>query len=484
MLKVPYVITALQPIHTGSDQNAGTERQLRRRKIAIKNQIDIVSNFINENERRLAILKVLTAIWESIDFESISGQRMMGIWSEFTSKVLASTGVRTRQQFLNKICEKFDIRTLKDTRIIGVIDKFDDVEFLQTIRDELQYIVLLLRKDREVLKAQRREEFEKKKLEQKESKKDKQMLDMFDGLIDETIEQEEQVKTDEVIEEEQKEIEEQNIGKNLIFKKAFDYVPYVSGNGIRGLLRRLIMKDFCEQVGITAIEKSTYHQLFTGGNITDSTGKEDIGHREEFIRMCPPIGLLGSAIGNQTIEGELKVSGLDLHCLENNNGDSSYWEFLYTVFGTRLDSSKTETHIFITENELRKNASADQMIYQYETFIKGSQFDGLFTVTSNKSLIISAFWRLIEVLKENNYICGRSAVDNGLIDINIEVPKDGSKEYIDYLQENKEAIYSYFQSSINNGIDKDLEQKLDSKDKKKSVKKEVIEIDNQEGLPF
>lgn len=482
MLKVPYVMTALQPIHTGSDQNAGTERQLRRRKIAVKNPTVITSNFRSKEERRLALLKVLSSVWESIDFDKIQGSRMMTIWSEFTSKVLASTGVRTKEQFLNKICEKFDIRNLKSTELIETIDKFDDVEFLQTIRDELQYLLLCLRRDREILKQKRKEEFEERKNGIKEQKKDKYMSSLFEGFIDETIEQEVFIKSDVQIQEEIKEIQELEIKEKLVFKKIFDTVPYVSGNSIRGLSRRLLMYDFCNLVGITQIEKTIYHQLFTGGNITDATGKEDIGHREEFIKMCPPIALLGSAIGNQTIEGELKVSGLDLQCLENGNGDASYWEFLDTVFGTRLDSSKTETKIFITENELRKNASADQMIYQYETFIKGSKLNGLFSVTSNKSLIISTFWRLIEVIKENNYICGKSAVDNGLIDIDIQVPENASKEYLDYLQENKEAIYSYFQSSR----DDEYEQENKQVSKNRKMEKEIIEVDveKQEGLPF
>jgi hypothetical protein len=135
--------------------------------------------------------------------------------------------------------------------------------------------------------------------------------------------------------------------KPIKFEKKFDNVPYFGGNSIRGYLRRLIMADFVKQIGITALNKSIYHQLFTGGNITESTGTENIESREKYIAMCPAIGLLGSAIGNGTIEGELKVTGARLRCIENNTGNCTFWELIELNFGTRHDDSKAETNIKI-----------------------------------------------------------------------------------------------------------------------------------------
>jgi hypothetical protein len=36
------------------------------------------------------------------------------------------------------------------------------------------------------------------------------------------------------------------------------------------------MRDFCNITGIKSLEKNIYHQLFTGGNITDATKFENI----------------------------------------------------------------------------------------------------------------------------------------------------------------------------------------------------------------
>lgn len=224
--------------------------------------------------------------------------------------------------------------------------------------------------------------------------------------------------------------------------KNFDKVPYFGGNSIRGYLRRIVMYDFCKLAGVTNLNKTTYHRLFTGGNITDSTGFEDIQKREDFIKNCPPIGLFGSAIGNMTIEGEMLVQGARLQCKENGTSDVSFWEQIELNFGTRLDSSKRETDIHIGENE--KEAPTSQMIYQYENFVTGSVFDSSFILKTEDKLLVSVFWRMINLWKEQPTIGGNSARDSGIIDINIDVPQDADKLYLDYIKDNIDTIKSYF----------------------------------------
>jgi len=161
--------------------------------------------------------------------------------------------------------------------------------------------------------------------------------------------------------------------------------------------------------------------------------------------MCPAIGLLGSAIGNQTIEGELKVSGARPQCLEHGTGEVSFWELIETKFQTRLDSSKTEKDIEVISD--KKEAPTSQMIYQYETFIVGSKFNHSFTLVSDNELLKSAFYHLLILFKENNFICGNSARDSGLIDLSkLEIPRDPNKLYLEYLEKNKEEIQKYFKN--------------------------------------
>ncbi len=399
MFKLNYDFVALKSIHTGSDENNGTEKKLRREKVMLTNPVVYESSFKDVKDKRESFLIILYHIWKCIDFESMQDSRIKNIWNEFTSKLLASSCVRTKEQFLNTICNKMGIRTLSNDfsqAMFNEMQRFNDVEFLELIREELQYLVLMLK-----IRLQ--------------SSKDGSYESPLISYLNEPIR----------------------------IKKTFELIPVISGNSIRGLLRRLAMYDFCQLTEIKGLDKNIYHQLFTGGNITGSTGKESLDNRFKFIEMCPMIGLFGSAIGNQTIEGQLIVGGASPKCLEHNNGDSSFWELIETKFQTRLDSSKTENIIDIFSDN---NQVTSQMIYQYEVFVKGTVFNSDFAVKIDNELMISAFWRLMELYKTNPYICGNSARGNGLIQINIDIPENASNLYLDHLVKNKSEIQEYFRS--------------------------------------
>lgn len=399
MLKLNYQVEAKQPLHTGSDESFGTEKSLRREKVLLPEPVKFKSKFKSEIQRRNAVLNILLNVWKNIDWDNMSNMRIMNIYDEFSNKLLASTGVRTKEQFLNKLCEKWGIRSLTDDSIIDLLDSFNDEELLETIRQEYQYLILLIRK---------------------RTKNKKNDVDEFS--IDLNAE-----------------------GSSIEFEKHFDTVPFISGNSVRGLLRRLVMKDFCDLTGLKKIDKDLYHQLFTGGNLTNSTAFEDIEKRESYINMCPMIGLLGSAIGNMTIQGELKVGGLRLICKENGTGDKSYWELVDVTFGTRLDSSKTEKGIDVVG---ATGEEKNQMKYENEVFVRGSRFESVFALTSTSELLISAFWRAMKVYKEFGYIVGQSARDNGLVDIKIDVPDKSDQVYLDYLEKNKKDIQAYFSTDV------------------------------------
>ena len=188
-----------------------------------------------------------------------------------------------------------------------------------------------------------------------------------------------------------------------------------------------------------------YHQLFTGGTITDSTKYEDIARREKYVTMCPMIGLFGSAIGNMTIEGEMKVGGARPLCREHGTGDRSFWELLSVEFATRRDDSKLEKGIeIIGESE---DDPTIQMKYGYEVLSPGTQLRHSFICTSNDPLLQSAFWRVLELFREHPFIGGSSAVGNGEIAMNYGVPEDGSEIYRTYLETEKGKIKEYFNGS-------------------------------------
>lgn len=408
-MKINYSFTALSPLFTGSDESAGIVRTLRREKVLLKNPIQVNSSFASTAERRQALMDIIYPIYSNISVKLKAEN--YGFYDAYANKVKAASGTQNKNRFLNRLIESCDIETLADGSaqlVRSALDKFTDVEFIEAIKEEHSYLMILLREYVNFFKS------------------DNNVAERYAKFLEDLY------STSKI---------------SACFQRSFDNVPYFGGNSIRGYLRRLIMDDFCKLTGIEKLEKSMYHQLFTGGAITESTGTENLDEKVKYIAMCPPIGLFGSAVGNGCIEGEMKVMGARLNCIENGSGDCSYWDLIELMFGTRLDSSKSETQIELySEKDAKdkKKENPTQMFYQYETFVTGSKFDSSFILTTENKLLISTFWRVIKLWHENNFIGGNSARDSGMIALNFDVPKDGDAVYLEYINENKANIRKYF----------------------------------------
>lgn len=406
-MKINYSFTASTPLFTGSDENSGTVRKLRREKRLLGEPITFKSTFKNKIERTMALMDVLYQVYANIDPKL--KKKHYGFYQAYANKVKAAATVPTKKEFLNRLMDSCGVEVLLDGSgqvVRRAMDRFSDIEFLEIVRSEHHYLMILLQEYVNWYRSN-------------ESKDPYAQMSLFEEGT-----------------EEQKE----NLIEDIPFEKKFVEVPYFGGNSIRGYLRRLIMHDFCKQAEIKSLNKDIYHQLFTGGNITDSTDFENIEKREQYIAMCPPIGLLGSAIGNMTVEGELKVIGARLRCEENGTGELSFWQLIEMNFGTRHDSSKTEKEIEIKGDQEAKS----QMIYQYENFVAGAVFDSSFILTTEDELLISTFWRMMKLWKEHNVIGGNSARDSGMINLNIEIPENADEKYLEYIHSNKEKIQEYF----------------------------------------
>ena len=423
MLKVAYVFTAVQPIHTGSDQNLGTLRTLRKEKVLVQNPKPVKSRFTPDQKRlkRQALALLLVRLWDKM-----GNKARVTIYEEVASKLLASTSVRNKEEFLQTICRKLEIRevTTNDNRrfdCVDILELFDDYELLSLIRLESQYIMSMFRKIKDENIAWMKE---------KKGKSQVAKETVFGG-------EDEKLRSPEVlIQDELMQVFEQEWIETPA-TQAIDYVPVISGNSIRGSLRRMVMYDFSKLTDITNFDPDKYHQLFTGGTINDSTGFEDVGKRRALINSCPMIGLFGSAIGNQTLQGELKVGQAKLKCLENSSGALSHHDCTDIIFATRLDSSKLENKINIDGEDEQTH----QMKYEYEVYATGSQFDHSFACTSENPLMVSAFWRMITLFQQQPYITAKGSVGHGEIDLSgIKVPENADALYLAHVETHKEDI--------------------------------------------
>lgn len=405
MLKISYQFTAMSPLFTGDDETLGTVNMFRRRTYNLPVPIHIRSRFKNSAERSVAAMNVIYPVYSNVDAKLKSDY--YGYYEQFSNNVRAASTMPNKKAFLNRLLQLCSISVLQDGSaqlVREALDKFSDEEFIFTLRNEHQYLMILLREYVQFYRSDQTNVISGLSIERK----------LFGAALD--------------------------TSENIDYTKSTEQIPCISGNSIRGIIRRIVMSDFAHRTGIKSFRKEIYHQLFTGGNLTSSSGQEDIEFREKYVSMCPMLGLLGSAIGNQMLQSAMNVFSADICCSELGTGEASFWELLEIDFGTRLDSSKTEKEIEIT-GEMKETT---QMLYQIEKIIPGTQFSGKMILDSDDELTQSAFWHALKLFKENGIIGGMSARGNGLVNIEIDIPVDGDKYYCDYLEKHKSEIQSFF----------------------------------------
>lgn len=106
-------------------------------------------------------VSTLADIWSQIDWDKVTGQRAMGIWDEFLSKVKASAmTTNSYEKFVEKLCRKMEVRSLKFRTINEITNESEEFKkaILKTFREETQVIVLKLRLNNQIRKEQEQQE--------------------------------------------------------------------------------------------------------------------------------------------------------------------------------------------------------------------------------------------------------------------------------------------------------------------------------------
>lgn len=237
-----------------------------------------------------------------------------------------------------------------------------------------------------------------------------------------------------------------------------DNIPVIHGNAIRGMLRRLIMEDFLTQIDYTLDSKKVYHFLFTGG-LLEALDPKDKGainlQKKRAIREnIPPISLLGSALGNQMLQGKLKVGMANIVCdetkhyIEENDTFSAY-SLKATDFGTRLDDLEEGRQITenkdVTGKDKEGEEQKNQMKYEFETLVRGTKFTHEFSLEDALPHEKACFKRMLTLWNERPYLGGKSGTGYGKVRFEYDVPEELPEEqvYFDYLQEHKEGITKF-----------------------------------------
>ncbi len=228
-------------------------------------------------------------------------------------------------------------------------------------------------------------------------------------------------------------------------------VPIISGNQVRGRLRRLLTADFLELAGykMDLDQKSyqkLYHTLFAGG-VLEAVEEEsesatvDLNLKFRIVKYILPLRLFGCSYANQMIEGRVLVGHMLPVCRELKDyigvdSDISFYQLIARAFQTRRDELRAAR----AEDE----EQAVQALVEYECFAPGTRFYHeirLETSRDEELLDLSTLYRAVELWKENPFIGGKSSVGFGKLKIEYEWPRSvDSRPYIEFVERNKDEI--------------------------------------------
>jgi CRISPR type IV-associated protein Csf2 len=239
-----------------------------------------------------------------------------------------------------------------------------------------------------------------------------------------------------------------------------EMVPVISGNGMRGLLRDRGMWHMCGALGygvnpetgeVLGLGLPAFHFLFSGGTLTSVAGRGlDIDAARRVRELIPLVGVFGGAMGNQIMEGKLKIGKLIPVCQEAAHllPEWCFGGQLASVFDltqqeafTRKDDEHNERLRQIIAPEVRalleakaaekreakgtKDEKPDaevgqhqQMLYYVETLAAGTRFFWELALEDVTDVEYDAFWVAMAEWARAPYIGGKSGTGHGKVKVN------------------------------------------------------------------
>jgi hypothetical protein len=228
------------------------------------------------------------------------------------------------------------------------------------------------------------------------------------------------------------------------------YLPYYSGNSVRGIVRDLLADHFCERLSIgidtPPLSLWMFYAIYSGGALEEKSGarkalRKSLGDNgairgpgiRAFREHLPALSLLGCALGNRVLPGRVRFADLRPRCLEWGTGTHPVSEMLTWEFLTRRE---------VNEEHERHTG----MIANTEVLQAGSILDGGIDLDSAMTDIeTAAMGTGIKLLQKNGYIGAQNRMGFGKV--NIETTHaPAAQPYGDWLRENKTSIIEYLDS--------------------------------------
>ncbi|MGF0118741.1 hypothetical protein ACQFYA_20810 [Promicromonospora sp. Marseille-Q5078] len=212
----------------------------------------------------------------------------------------------------------------------------------------------------------------------------------------------------------------------------FVFIPIISGNTLRGRLRRIGEELLRDAVGYEGqLPAPAAHALRGGGALAKSSTEPLSGSRLQRVRaLVPQLGVFGAAAGGTIIGGALDVGKVVPHLAETTRitGAPSKVSALDAVqleaytrqdeadahdFAPVLDSDATVT--FDADGTPHAHPGSNQMLFHIETFPAGTQFSTWLRLRRPSPLELAFATDVLDTFTTTGRLGGRVAIGHGQV---------------------------------------------------------------------
>lgn len=234
--------------------------------------------------------------------------------------------------------------------------------------------------------------------------------------------------------------------EKTLFRGKIIEIPVISGNALRGIMRRRGSYRLIELINIQKEElgEDVQHALFSGGMLKKGAGGGTINMNfiKELRTMLPLMSVWGTTIGQQMIGGKLDVGQLiPISCqtavrtgIESN---ISIHSLLDEVAHTRRDDMEDKPK----GNDA--DAQKQQMRYQTEVLAAGTKLSHYFTLKDVDEIERGAFMSTLYQFMKYPKIGGMGGRGFGMIEMDYTVDEAAVELYETWVSENTEQIKAY-----------------------------------------
>ncbi|MDG7023009.1 MAG: hypothetical protein JRN45_00650 [Nitrososphaerota archaeon] len=235
-------------------------------------------------------------------------------------------------------------------------------------------------------------------------------------------------------------------------------VPVVSGNAIRGQLRRLSKQHLEAALGITEkdLPMCIAHLLLHGGLQTE--GEEavyDTGFECTLREALPSVDIFGGSVQNQILHGRMNLGFVWPVCTETAHiiGVRSTKPAEDTIIRLRSDELLSDEQATRRDDRQQKEpdkkggTDSGQMIYNTEVIATGTELIQEITLKGMNEVGKACLWRALKELEAYGYIGGKNNAGLGRVRIeylDIDPAAMDPSPYDAYIAQNKEKILKTF----------------------------------------